>query len=97
MDDLQRFYNYYAKIIVNGWETDTPKVRPTLLGYDDSFAKTAEERPQEQWPPASQHKIRYYLDASSKYLLSTQPTVSGFIALEAHSLTHKLPGELSPD
>lgn len=86
MDDLQRFYDYYARRIENGCETDTPKVRLTLLGYGSSIAKTVKERPEEQWLPASQRNMRYYLDASSKHLVPTQPTVLGFVH-EAHSLT----------
>lgn len=87
MDDLQRFYDFYTKGIENGWETDTPKVRLTLLGYDGSFAKAVEERPEKQWPPVSQQNIRYYLDARNKSLASTPPTVSGSIAHEGHSLS----------
>jgi predicted acyl esterase len=87
MDDLQRFYDFYAKGIQNGWETETPRVRLTLLGYDGSYAKTVQERPEKQWPPSSQHSVRYYLDASNKFLVSAQPTVSTSIAHESHSLT----------
>jgi predicted acyl esterase len=86
-DDLQRFYDFYAKGIQNGWEAETPKVRLSLLGYDGSLAKNVEERPEKQWPPASQHTIRYYLDASTKTLVSTQPAASSSIAHESHSLT----------
>ena len=87
MDDLQRFYDFYAKGIQNGWDTETPRVRLTLLGYDGSFAKTVEERVEERWPPASLHKIRYYLDASKKTLATVQPAVSSYVAHESHSLT----------
>ncbi|KAJ5368994.1 uncharacterized protein N7496_008754 [Penicillium cataractarum] len=87
MDDLQRFYDFYAKGIQNGWETETPRVRLTLLGYDGSFAKSVEERHEKQWPPASQQNIRCYLDAGNKTLISTQPVASSSIAHESHSLT----------
>lgn len=87
MDDLQRFYDFYAKGIQNGWEIETPRVRLTLLGYDGSFVKTVEERVEEQWPPASQHKVRYYLDAGNKTLAIAQPAVSSSVAHEGHSLT----------
>lgn len=87
MDDLQRFYDFSAKEIQNGWETETPRVRLTLLGYDCSYAKTVEERPEQQWPPASQHTTRYYLDANSKSLVSVRPAVPSSITHESHSLT----------
>lgn len=87
MDDLQRFYDFYAKGIKNGWETETPRVRLTLLAYDGSFAKTVEERPEEQWPPVSHRNIRYYLDAHNKSLASSQPLAPSTIAYESHSLT----------
>lgn len=87
MNDLQRFYDFYAKGIENGWETETPRVRLTLLGYDGSLARTVEERPEKQWPPASQSNIRYYLNASNKTLLARQPSVPSSLAHESHSLT----------
>lgn len=87
MDDLQRFYDFYAKGIQNGWETETPRVRLTLLGYDGSQAKTVEERPEKQWPPASQNSIRYYLDASNKALVPVQLNAPSSVAHESHSLT----------
>ncbi|KAJ5103050.1 hypothetical protein N7532_003579 [Penicillium argentinense] len=54
VDDLQRFYDFYANEILDGWEEQTPRVRLTLLGYECSQTLTAEEHPEEQWPPASQ-------------------------------------------
>lgn len=38
-DDLQRFFDFYAKGIENGWEKDTPRIRLTLLGYENSPAR----------------------------------------------------------
>ncbi|KAE8363836.1 Alpha/Beta hydrolase protein [Aspergillus caelatus] len=85
-DDLQRFYDYYAKGIQNGWETETPRVRLTLLGYDGSIAKTIVERPEEQWPPAGQHIRRYYLDAATQSFSTAKPVNSASITHEGHSL-----------
>ncbi|KNG91587.1 hypothetical protein ANOM_000005 [Aspergillus nomiae NRRL 13137] len=85
-DDLQRFYDYYAKGIQNGWEAETPRVRLSLLGYDGSMAKTIVERPEEQWPPARQHIRRYYLDASTQSLGTVKPVNSTSIAHEGRSL-----------
>ncbi|KJK65646.1 hypothetical protein P875_00010090 [Aspergillus parasiticus SU-1] len=86
-DDLQRFYDYYAKGIQNGWEAETPRVRLSLLGYDGSIAKTIVERPEEQWPPAQQHIRRYYLDAATQSFSAVKPVDSASIAHEGHSLT----------
>ncbi|KAJ5289049.1 hypothetical protein N7478_002079 [Penicillium angulare] len=52
MDDLQQFYDFYAKGIQNRWEEDTPPVRLSLPGYEDSLAKTIVERLEQAWPPA---------------------------------------------
>ncbi|KAK6832525.1 hypothetical protein RU639_003860 [Aspergillus parasiticus] len=86
-DDLQRFYDYYAKGIQNGWEAETPRVRLSLLGYDGSIAKSIVERPEEQWPPAQQHIRRYYLDAATQSFSAVKPVDSASIAHEGHSLT----------
>jgi predicted acyl esterase len=86
-DDLQRFYDYYAKGIENGWEAETPRVRLTLLGYDGSVAKNVVERPEEQWPPARQQVRRYYLDTETQTMKSTNPTGTASATHEGHSLT----------
>lgn len=85
--DLQRFFDFYAKGIQNGWENDTPRVRLSLLGYDGSYARTVVERPELQWPPARQHTRRYYLDAASQSLVTTKPDTPSSVAHEGHSLT----------
>lgn len=86
-DDLQRFYDYYAKGIQNGWEAETPRVRLSLLGYDGSITKTIVERPEEQWPPARQHIRRYYLDAATQSFSAVKPVNSASITHDGHSLT----------
>ncbi|KUL82529.1 hypothetical protein ZTR_10630 [Talaromyces verruculosus] len=85
-DDLQRFYDFYSKNIQNGWES-TPPVRLSLLGYDDSPAKSVIERPEGQWPPSRQHSRKYYLDANAQLLTPLWPLTSGATAHEGHSLT----------
>ncbi|KAJ5933493.1 hypothetical protein N7454_005822 [Penicillium verhagenii] len=86
-DDLQRFFDFYSKDIPNGWETDTPRVRLTLLGYDGSYARTVEERPELSWPPQSQQISRHYLDAASNSLRLQNPETSSSTAHEAFSLS----------
>ncbi|KAL4736737.1 Alpha/Beta hydrolase protein [Aspergillus similis] len=87
MNDLQRFFDFYAKGVQNGWEKDAPPVRLSLLGYDGSYAKSVVERPEQQWPPARQHMRRYYLDAASLSLATTKPDTPSQVAHEGHSLT----------
>ncbi|EYE89952.1 alpha/beta-hydrolase [Aspergillus ruber CBS 135680] len=87
LDDLQRFYDFYAKGIQNGWETDTPRVRLSLLGYENSPAKTVVERPEEEWPPARQMTRKYYLDASTRSMSTSNPERVSSISHEGHSLT----------
>lgn len=85
-NDLQRFFDHYAKGIPNGWE-DTPKVRLSLLGFDGSPAKTIVERPEEQWPPARVRLEKYYLDAATNSLTTTRPSEVATVSHEGHSLT----------
>ncbi|KAL4919707.1 Alpha/Beta hydrolase protein [Aspergillus aurantiobrunneus] len=87
IDDLQRFYDFYAKGIQNGWETGTPKVRLSLLGYDGSFAKSVIERPETQWPPARHHREKLYLEAATRSLVLSKPGDASVTAHEGHSLT----------
>ncbi|KAJ5769001.1 hypothetical protein N7520_003560 [Penicillium odoratum] len=85
-DDLQRFFDFYAKGIQNGWE-DTPRVRLTLLGFEDSPAKSVIERAEAQWPPARLRTERYFLDAATGSLTSSRPQNSSKSVHEGHSLT----------
>jgi predicted acyl esterase len=86
-DDLQRFFDFYAKGIQNDWEEDTPPVRLTLLGFENSPAKTIVERPEQGWPPARLRMEKYYLDAATKSLSSSKPDATATTAHESHSLT----------
>ncbi|KAI9038927.1 uncharacterized protein KD926_010141 [Aspergillus affinis] len=85
-DDMQRFYDFYAKGIQNGWEDDTPRVRLSLLGYDGSYSGTVVERAEKQWPPVRQQTRRYYLDENSS-LTRTKPSTPSQVAHEGHSLS----------
>ncbi|KAJ5298049.1 hypothetical protein N7508_008298 [Penicillium antarcticum] len=62
-DDLQRFFDYYAK------------------------AKTIVERSEKQWPSAHLRMERYYLDAATKSLSSSQPEAITATTHESHSFT----------
>lgn len=90
IDDLQRFYDCYAKDVQNGWETDTPRVRLSLLGYANSPAKTVVERTETQWPPARQNTCRYYLNAATGSLAREKPSEPATTSYEGHSLSASL-------
>lgn len=85
-DDLQRYFDRFCKGVDNGWERDTPPVRLSLLGFDGSPAKTVRERPEYEYPLARQKLVTYYLDASSRTMVTQLPVVASQIAHEAHSL-----------
>jgi predicted acyl esterase len=87
MDDLQKYFDFYAKGINNGWEKDTPRVRLSLLNYENSHAQKVVERHEEQWPPRGQTMVRYYLDSAGRSLVSQNPTESSSTAHESHSLS----------
>jgi hypothetical protein len=86
-DDLQRFFDFYAKGVKNGWEKDTPRIRLTLLGYENSPAKTIVERPETQWPPARLRIEKYFLDAATKSIVALNPQNVATVSHEGHSLT----------
>ncbi|KAL2833702.1 Alpha/Beta hydrolase protein [Aspergillus cavernicola] len=86
-DDLQRFFDFYAKGIKNRWEKETPKVRLSLLAYDGSSAKSVIERPKARWPPRRYNMQRYYLNAATKLMQTSQPIDVASTIHEGHSLT----------
>jgi len=76
-DELQRYFDRYAKGIDNGWEQTTPPVRLSLLGFDNaSLAQTILERPEEEYPLERQQLTTFYLDAPSSSLQPTVPRTS---------------------
>ena len=91
-DELQRYFDRYCKGIENGWESETPPVRLSLLAFEGSSAKTVVERPEQEYPLARQRLTSYYLHASTMKL-SKQPlpgqesTSHAGHSLEAHSVS----------
>ncbi|CAI7674012.1 unnamed protein product [Penicillium pancosmium] len=71
IDDLQRFYDRYAKGIMNGWETDTSPLRLSLHGF--GTVPNIVERSEIEFPLKRQQLRKYYLDASVKSLKSLLP------------------------
>jgi predicted acyl esterase len=87
VDDLQRFFDHFCKGVENGWEQDTPPVRLSLMGFENSSAKTIVERPEQEYPLARQMLKSYYLDARTKELAEEKPVDSAEAAHQGHSLT----------
>jgi uncharacterized protein len=87
-DDLQKYFDYYAKGIKNGWEK-TPRIRLSLLGFENGGgeAKTIIERPETSYPLEREQLRTLYLDASSRRLVEDKPEKEDGITYEAHHLT----------
>ncbi|OJJ78173.1 hypothetical protein ASPBRDRAFT_656495 [Aspergillus brasiliensis CBS 101740] len=65
-DDLQRFFDRYCKVILNGWEQDTPPLRLSLHGYGS--IPNIVERPEIGFPLRRQKLETFYLDATTRTL-----------------------------
>lgn len=86
-DDLQKFFDFYAKGIDNGWEKDTPRVRLSLLGFDGSDEPSVVERPHEAYPVPGTTSVTYHLDAATHTLNAEAPKTVSTTEYEAHSTT----------
>jgi uncharacterized protein len=88
-DDLQRYFDFYAKGIQNGWEEETPPVRLSLLGFESggSTAKTIVERPEKSWPLDRQEMRTFYLDNATATLVKERPGEEVSSSYDAHHLT----------
>jgi len=89
-DELQRYFDHYAKGIQNGWESDTPPVRLSLLGFEGSPAKTILERPETEYPPARQVLRDFYLDAATRTLTPERLVEAVSASYDSHHLTDSL-------
>jgi predicted acyl esterase len=85
-DELQRYFDRYCKGIENGWEHETPPVRLSLLGFEDSAVETVIERPEQEYPLARQKLQLYYLDASIRKLVTELPAAESTISHLGHDL-----------
>ena len=84
-DELQRYFDRYAKGVKNGWEDTTPPVRLSLLGFDhESSAKTILERPESTYPLERQELRTFYLDSASRSLQMSIPAEEGQVTYENH-------------
>ena len=97
-DDLQRYFDYYAKGIQNGWKEDTPRVRLSLLGFESGGGAidTVIERSETSYPLQREMLRTFYLDNSTQKLVSAPPEEQ-HTAYEAHHLTDSLVGQDEPE
>ncbi|KAK0454523.1 Alpha/Beta hydrolase protein [Armillaria borealis] len=86
-DELQRYFDYYCKGIDNGWPGSIPPVRLSLLGFNNSPAKTVVERPEQEFPLARAQNRTFYLDGRSKSLSLSAVSHESSATHDAHSLT----------
>ncbi|KAJ9634169.1 hypothetical protein H2204_006500 [Knufia peltigerae] len=85
-DDLQRFYDRYAKGLQNGWE-ETPRVRLSLLAMDGSKAKSIIERPTESYPPPGFDQQVLHLNASTFAMQESSPKDESQVSYPSHNLS----------
>ncbi|KAF5568701.1 cocaine esterase [Fusarium phyllophilum] len=75
-DELQQFFDFYCKPDIakdTNWESSTPRVRLSLLGFeaDGSSAMTVIERPELSYPLARQRLRTLYLNGEKEKLAFT--------------------------
>jgi len=89
VDDLQKFFDFYARGVQNGWQ-QTPPIRLSLIGFHNSPARTVHERPESGTYPLERTQVRkFYLDANNMSLCSNMPSSPGETSFEGHHLTDK--------
>ncbi|KAI1035559.1 hypothetical protein LB504_005981 [Fusarium proliferatum] len=90
-NDLQQFFDFYCKpgIVKDiNWESSTPRVRLSLLGFeaDGSSATTVIERLQQSYPLARQRLRTLYLDGTTGKLGILRPDQECIQSYEGRSL-----------
>lgn len=88
-DDLQKYFDRFAKGIKNGWDDSTPPVRLSLLGFESGggITKTIVERAETSYPLEREELRIFYLDGASGKLFTDRPSAESIITYEAHHLT----------
>jgi len=69
VEDLRRFFDHYLKGEDNGWE-QTPRVRYSVLDLEGGDQVAV---PGASFPPAGVESVKYYLDGSTRTLVTTAP------------------------
>lgn len=86
LEDLVGYFDHFCKGVDNGWERNTPPIRLSLLGFEDSPAKTIINRAEKEYPLARQQLHTFYLDAASNKLRLDKPDVEATASHDGHSL-----------
>ncbi|KAF5640143.1 esterase [Fusarium sp. NRRL 25303] len=89
--ELQQFFDFYCKPEIvkdTNWETSTPRVRLSLLGFeaDGSSATTVIERPEQSYPLTRQKLRILYLDGTTGNLVDLRPDQESIKSYEGRSL-----------
>ncbi|KAJ5716033.1 uncharacterized protein N7483_013214 [Penicillium malachiteum] len=79
-NDLARFFDRYCKDIQNGWKKSTSPLRLSLLGFES--IPDVIERPEREFPLASQQLQRFYLHGGDK-------TLKSGMASQISTVTHR--------
>lgn len=100
MDDLQKFYDYFAKGKTdNGWH-ETPHLRLSLIGFNGSVVPTVEERGEtgdSTFPLSRTVNRKFFLDNSSMTLRTSAPFEVGVASYDGHSNTAEVRYSLTFD
>ncbi|KAF4955433.1 hypothetical protein FGADI_4543 [Fusarium gaditjirri] len=94
-DELQQFFDFYSKPEIakdTNWESSTPRVRLSLLGFeaDGSSATTVIERPEKSYPLTRQRLRTLYLDGTTGELVDVKPDQESIKSYEGRSLSDGL-------
>ena len=92
MDELQKFYDHFAKDKKdNGW-LQTPPMRLSLLAMAGSIARTIVERPEKTttFPLSNTVSKKLLLDSSNMTLGLSSPSEESNVSYDSHSLTDSI-------
>lgn len=99
MDDLQKFYDYFAKNEHgNGW-AETPPLRLSLIGMYGSTVRIITERSESErsFPLSRMRFKKFYLDSHTMTAASSKPAEESTSSYEAHHLTDQAVGSTYPE
>lgn len=91
MDELQAFYDYFAKGMKNDWPS-VPRFRLSLLSMVGSVVRPVEERAETSttFPLERTKHRKLFFDSEHMTLSTTTPSREASASYEAHSLTDQI-------
>jgi hypothetical protein len=95
MDDLQRFYDYFAKGKTdNGW-LETPSLRLSLIGFAEAISRTVVERPEQElsFPLKRTQNVKFFLNCGNMKLQPSPPEFLESTSYKGHSRTGDIVGQ----